>query len=555
MATTAIDRDRWRPLALLLIGLAAAWRLLDLDARCLWFDEAFSWQLTRFPWAEMIDRARMDVHPPLYYVGLKLWTGAFGDSVFAMRLLSVAWFCVALAGAYLLCGEVDRGRAVDGTTMGGSGEPGLVSMLFLASSPFLFRYSQEARMYTQMAALTLLSTWLLLRAMRERLRPAWWWTAYGVSAAALAYTHNFGLFTLAAQGCLAAGSLLVSSRERGLRPWRDPTARWALATAALTVALYLPWVPTLLAQQAQVSRDYWAQSVNAHPPTELAYWRDTALSCLLHNRANLAAPFRWDLAGETPLGDALLLAVGLGLGVLAWRRGSGGWCLLVGVVVPIELAILASIEVNRNIIGYRYLTPSFVLTLVGLACVIGLARPRLVRLALAGAAFGGMIYLTYQHQASLGLPERAEFRRAADHIAEGRRPGDFVVCANPTDFFPMKYHARGRFDVRQARYPGMVVRHYTGGPIYQEGDFLPWPKALGRKDRRVWVVTRDSDRPSLDRPGRYVHVETVRFPEAFRWRGDVSVHLWEPARPPIASSTVGDAHEVPRSSDSAPAKD
>src|SRR5262249_2751448 len=154
-------------------------------------DEAFSWQVTRFPWGEMIARARRDVHPPLYYVGLKLWAGLFGDSVAALRLLSVAWFAAALAGAFLL-GE--EGAVADSAAGRGPGPPapgdaGLIAALLLAASPFLYRYSLEVRMYSQVVALAVLSSWLLLRALREEARPRPWWCAYAATATALAYSH------------------------------------------------------------------------------------------------------------------------------------------------------------------------------------------------------------------------------------------------------------------------------------------------------------------------------------------------------------------------------
>src|SRR4051812_35613993 len=104
-----MTREPRRLIAFTLLGLVAAWHLLTLDRQCLWFDEAFSWRLTRFSWLEMIDRAKQDVHPPLYYILLKAWIAVFGDSVFAMRLLSVCWFGAGLWFVYQFCREVAIG--------------------------------------------------------------------------------------------------------------------------------------------------------------------------------------------------------------------------------------------------------------------------------------------------------------------------------------------------------------------------------------------------------------------------------------------------------------
>ena len=77
-------------------------RLYQLDNRSLWFDESFSWALSQFSLHELIDRTGQDVHPPFYYLILKAWTILFGTSVFAMRMLSVAFASLTLVGVYLL---------------------------------------------------------------------------------------------------------------------------------------------------------------------------------------------------------------------------------------------------------------------------------------------------------------------------------------------------------------------------------------------------------------------------------------------------------------------
>ena len=54
-----------------LVTLFYAWRLN------VWGDEAFSIQATKLSWAKMIELTAKDVHPPLYYISLKFWTGLF----------------------------------------------------------------------------------------------------------------------------------------------------------------------------------------------------------------------------------------------------------------------------------------------------------------------------------------------------------------------------------------------------------------------------------------------------------------------------------------------
>ena len=54
-------------------ALAAALRWFRIDAQSLWYDEGISaHQLTR-SFAEILNAAAMDTHPPLYYWTLKAW--------------------------------------------------------------------------------------------------------------------------------------------------------------------------------------------------------------------------------------------------------------------------------------------------------------------------------------------------------------------------------------------------------------------------------------------------------------------------------------------------
>jgi mannosyltransferase len=89
------------PLTLALILVAGLLlRLHTASTRSIWFDEAWSWRMSQFPLAELIERTAADVHPPLYYLLLKAWTAAFGDSPLAMRSLSALFGVLTILAAY-----------------------------------------------------------------------------------------------------------------------------------------------------------------------------------------------------------------------------------------------------------------------------------------------------------------------------------------------------------------------------------------------------------------------------------------------------------------------
>src|SRR5260370_1352048 len=93
---TPLQRTRWRPGRrdvglLLVVAVAVALRAPYLTERSLWYDEASSWQTAKFPFPELMQSVGMNVHMPLYYLLLKAWMGALGESVAAIRGFSVAF--------------------------------------------------------------------------------------------------------------------------------------------------------------------------------------------------------------------------------------------------------------------------------------------------------------------------------------------------------------------------------------------------------------------------------------------------------------------------------
>ena len=84
------------------IGIFLALTLTRLTASSIWFDEAFSAYIIRFDWADLTHYTAIDVHPPLYYYLLKLWSLLFGSSLASLRAMSVFLGVVAIILLYFL---------------------------------------------------------------------------------------------------------------------------------------------------------------------------------------------------------------------------------------------------------------------------------------------------------------------------------------------------------------------------------------------------------------------------------------------------------------------
>jgi uncharacterized membrane protein len=514
--------DRWRLLVLAIVAATVVWRLVTLSARPLWFDEAFTWQMVQFPWGEMLERLRQDFNPPFYYVLLKLWTSVLGDSVFALRLLSVAWFVGTLAGAFLLCREVERGCRL--TTTARRDAVGLMALLLFAASPFVLRYSQEARMYGQTTALSLLSSWLLLRALREQACPGRWWLAYGLTAAGLAYTHTYALFSVATQVVFLAGVFALKARGNPGRLWRDTRFRWACVAGGLLALLYLPWIPTLLQQRERACLDYWAMPVDACSSASgrLGFVFFLLLRCVLFLKPTPAPVL-------VALGLLVPLALVLQRLALSFERGRV--YLALGALGPVALTVVVSHNLGRLVATERYYLPAFALLLAGVAVELAYLKAPGARWGLAGAGFAVLAAASWQFWGSLDLPAHPAYRGVADHIAAQSRAGDAVVVMNPLAFFPLKYHARNRFPVYQLQ-AAQPFHTWEGTAALPATDWLAWEEWPPCHCSRVWVVTvavwHRPAKANAPIPATWLRRAECRFDEDFlEWSCEVILTLWE----------------------------
>ena len=81
-----------------------ALRLWGLTDSCLWFDEIFSVHAAEHPWNSILWFVSLDlIHPPLFYVLLKVWIGFGGESVFWLRLFPVIFSVIAIFPCLAVC--------------------------------------------------------------------------------------------------------------------------------------------------------------------------------------------------------------------------------------------------------------------------------------------------------------------------------------------------------------------------------------------------------------------------------------------------------------------
>lgn len=212
------------------IGLITRWALSTKSS--IWHDEGFSIMLALRTPAEIWAGSARDVHPPLYYELLHYWMQLFGDSVLAVRSLSI------LAGVLIipLCFFIVK-------RMFGA-KPAILTSFFVALSPFLIRYSIEARMYGVLGIFTLLALYAVVIIVHNP-KNNWVYLLYALSIAAGLYTHYFAALAVIAFWLY----LLVLQKPHNwkLNKTIFLSLRWWFANL-LALILFLPWLPNMIAQ-------------------------------------------------------------------------------------------------------------------------------------------------------------------------------------------------------------------------------------------------------------------------------------------------------------------
>ena len=343
------------------LGAAVFAGLASLNlATAMWFDESYSAYLIRGDFGQIWEMTAVDVHPPLYYFCLKLWSLMFGTSEVALRAMSVVLGAAAILLAFWLF------KRWFGLRKAG------VLTLFLSLSPLLIRYSQEMRMYMLAFLIVVGATLALEVALKERRK--WAWGIYTVLVALGMWTHYFTALVWLAE----LGYIVYYMRRHG---WQEAVF-WVYPVA---VALFLPWVPSFLRQVVSVQAGFWIPEVSLVTPLNFV------AEGLSYTEASAAT-------GWLAVGLIVVIGLTAGLLVRGWRnRGSVrrveglvGAEVLMGaeaereslvellmlVVVPPALLMLVSLPPLSSTYMTRYVVyaAGLLMAVVGLAVVWGWER-------------------------------------------------------------------------------------------------------------------------------------------------------------------------------------
>ncbi|MBM4266290.1 MAG: hypothetical protein FJ144_06730 [Deltaproteobacteria bacterium] len=453
-----------------ILSLAAALRLHDLGSE-LWYDEILTAiRVSNGTPLEILTMYDSQNQHVLYSLLARFSYDVFGDGPAALRLPAALFGVLGVGAVYLLGRDLLSERE------------GLLAAAFLAVSDLHVWFSQDARAYSALLFFAVFASWLLLRAQGGTRLGLW--LAYGVVAALGVHAHLAMLFVLAGHAVIAAEQ----------RAFAGPLLGFGVA-AVLTVLLYLPILPELLAVTAVEGRDGVVRE-----------WHSTSWAL-----AEVAPRLRDSFGGWLQAIAAIVVGL-VGLASLVRRKR------IVLELLVYPLAIGAGILVLSG----HHLWPRLFLFALGFAVLVAIAGAtalgegiaRRLRPGRSATGAGVVVALLLIAGAALSLPRaygpKQRYVEALDLLRRERRPGDVVLVTNSRRVFLDYYGLEGRAigsvaDVEEAR----------------------------READRVWLlhtfpVAHRSARSEIEEVVEREFEAVGRFPGTVRG-GDVLVWRWERA--------------------------
>lgn len=400
-------------------------RVVALDAHGLWTDEALTIVLSDWSIQDMF-LLPTDPTPPLYYVIHKLLIPA-NAPLEVVRSISVVAGVMAVGLIYII------GRLAFGAA------GGLIAAALLAVWTVHVDYSQEARAYSLLFFLTLLTSLGLLcygRALHRTTVPSLSNARRRVALILFAlgnvlsfYTHVIATVWIILTSLLLLG---IAAREKEIRR----TELWFVFGAMAVCAL--PGIYRLVLQIQMGDEFHWLQQAGL--VDFAAATASVLLPVGLWDNSLTNAPTRGIVQMAVAAGSTALLGTGLWFGRQTLRailreRPIVLWLILAYLAVPIIVWLFGFVArplfMDRVIL---FSVPGMILLITAICCALlgrSTTRAAIVAVLLYGAStllFGIM-------------REKEDWRGAYQFLAASAAPGDIIAVCPFYNYPALRYHA------------------------------------------------------------------------------------------------------------------
>jgi mannosyltransferase len=409
--TPAEPPPRWAAVTLLvgILVLALALRLYRLGAG-LWYDEINAYVLYMgLSFGEIVTTYDLESQHFLFTLLARAAFALFGEGPASLRLPAALFGTASVAALYLLGRQLATKREA------------LLSAALLAVSYHHVWFSQNARGYSALLFWTLLSTWLMMRALDEGRAPLW--LGYATAVALGMFTHVTMVSIVVAHALVYAVSVVRSRTFRDPATWSGAVLGFGLA-ALFTLQLYALVLPQFFSG--------FGMKVKNIPEWTSPLW----------TLRELAGGLRLGFAGGATAASAVVV---LAIGLLSFARTAP--VLLIFLFVPAAIAVTAALAMGHPLWPrfFFFLMGFGVLVVVRGALVVGgwvaLALhlpPR--RATLAGTLVALLLVLASATTVPTAWLPKQDYLGARNFVEAERQPGDAIVTVGLATYPYRAFH-------------------------------------------------------------------------------------------------------------------
>lgn len=227
---------KMKKLHIIILIIGSLFILASIFHTNIWFDEAYSVGMANQSLIDIWKIGGNDVHPVLYYWMLRIVSLLTGGSILAYRIFSA--IPIILLG---LIGFTHIRKDFGNKT-------GILFSFLCYFLPMMAVYANQIRMYSWailMVTILAIYAYRIYLGNSEKKN----WIIFGISSLASIYIHYYGLM---AAGLINLFLLIYIIKNK---KWKE--FKWQTSLGIIQIALYLPWLLSLLSQMEHVSHGFW----------------------------------------------------------------------------------------------------------------------------------------------------------------------------------------------------------------------------------------------------------------------------------------------------------
>ena len=204
----------------------------------IWFDESYTLALIQHSYPDIIKIVKTDMHPPLYFLSLKLFCSAFGYSIITTKIFSIlGYIATVFIGGIILKKHFGL-------------QTSLVYAVAVTAIPMIFYFSVQQRAYSwSIFFVTLCFLEAVIAVKKEKTKHFIFMSLAGLCAS---YNHYFAL--LAVGIIFAYINIYVFIKRR-------TKLKNILLSDIIIIAGYSLWVIPLLNQAQDAADNFWLKGI------------------------------------------------------------------------------------------------------------------------------------------------------------------------------------------------------------------------------------------------------------------------------------------------------